>query len=34
MSKKRIHIKKKKDDNKNHVTLIVQDVSCGTTAKL
>lgn len=33
MGKKRIHIKKKKDDNKNHVTLVVHNSSCGTTAK-
>jgi hypothetical protein len=34
MGKKRIHVKKKKSDNKNHVTLIVQNSSCGVTTKM
>jgi hypothetical protein len=35
MGKKRTHIKKQKDtDNKNHVTLIVQNSSCGVTTKI
>jgi hypothetical protein len=34
MAKKRIHVKKKENDNKNHVTLIVQNSSCGLTTKI
>jgi hypothetical protein len=38
MGKKRIHIKKQKDtdnkNNKNHVSLIVQNSSCGVTTKI
>jgi hypothetical protein len=35
MGKKRTHIQKKKStDNKNHVTLIVQESSCGIITKI
>ena len=35
MAKRRIHVKKKNDKNdKNHVTLVVQNSSCGVTTKM